>query len=156
MKVTYMIKNVFRDDNRIEGFNENHLLLLVYLQKFTTFQGKIYFSFNFMFEELKITYHQLRKELFTCLSDLVSWGLIQIINDIDFGNINKNTMIILDRIQYQDNYTMLLQMKLIKFYILDEDIRVKTMLYIYTLIVSGLMKKDFVSQDVKLLRKTCR
>jgi len=97
-----------------------------------------------MFEELKITYHQLSKELFTCLSDLVSWGLIQIINDIDFGNINKNTMIILDRIQYQDNYTMLVADEIDKIIYSDEDIRVKrTMLYIYTLIVSRIDEKGF-------------
>lgn len=144
MKTFSMVKNVFRFDNRIEGFNENHLLLLVYLQKFTTFQGKIYFIFNFMFSDLNINKYPLQKQLYQCLQDLQKWGLINITNKVDFESINKNTIIILDGVQYENNYTMLITDEIDKILYSDEDIRVKkTMLYIYTLIVSRIDEKGF-------------
>ncbi len=154
MNITYLAKNIFRDDNRIKGFNENHLLLLVYLQKFTTFQGKIYFIFNFLFDDFKIDNKPLRKELYQCLQDLQKWGLINITNKVDFESINKNTIIILDGVQYEDNYTMLIASEVDKILYSDEDIRSrKTMLYIYTLIVSRIDGKGFCFPRLSMFKK---
>jgi hypothetical protein len=48
-------------------------------------------------------------------------------------SIDKNTIIILDKIQYQDNYTMLVASEVDKILYSDEDIRVKenNALYLY-------------------------
>lgn len=132
---TFIVKNIFRADNRLEGFTENHLLLLVHLQEYTSIRDKIYFTFNFMFERLGITYYELKKELYQCLVDLDDWSLIDIISDIE--NINQNTMIIINKVQYDRDFTILIADEVDKILYCDEDIRVKkTLLYIYTIIVS--------------------
>ena len=137
IKVTYLVKNIFRADNRLVGFTDNHLLLLVYLQKFTTYSNQIYFVFDFMFTDLNIGKTVLRSDLFKCLDDLNNWGLINITNDIDFKSINKNTIIIIDKVNYESNYTVLYAEEVNKILYSDMDIRSKkTLLYLYSVIVS--------------------
>lgn len=145
MKTTYMVKNVFCDGKvRIAEFGDNHLLLLTYLQKFTTFQGKIYFYFDTAFLELGITKFPLQKQLYQCLYDLKKWGLINITNNVDFNKIDRNTLITLDKVNYDRNYTLLLADEIDKILIAKEDIRVrKTMLYLYTIIEHRKYDKDF-------------
>lgn len=131
----YFVKNIFRADNKLEGFNENHLLLLVHLQEYATIKGDINFCFSFMFDKLNITYYELKKELYQCLVDLDNWGLIEITNKFDI--INQNTNIFIEKIQYDNEFTMLIADEIDKILYCNEDIRLKrTLLYIYTIIVS--------------------
>lgn len=137
----YFVKNVFRADNKLEGFNENHLLLLVHLQEYTTIKSDINFCFSFMFEKLNITYYELKKELYECLIDLDNWGLISIINEV--GTINQNTNLFIDKVQYDKDFTMLIANEIDKILYCNEDIRLKrTLLYIYVVIVSWIGIKD--------------
>lgn len=139
----YIVKNIFRSDNSIEGFTENHLLLLVYLQEFTTYRNMIYFNFSLMFEKLNITYHQLKKELYQCLIDLCDWGLIEIINVNSLSSLNQNTNITINRINYTDSYTLLVAEEIDKILYNEFDIRSRrTMLYVYVIICSWIGIKD--------------
>lgn len=132
----FIVKNIFRFDEKIKGFTENHLLLLIYLQEFTTCRNKIYFTFSFMFENLGITYHKLKQELCKCLFDLYNWELISIINN-NIKNINQNTNIVIEKIEYNSNYTLLSAKEIDKILYSNLDIRlIKTMLYVYVIICS--------------------
>lgn len=94
-----------------------------------------------MFEKLNITYYELKKELYQCIIDLDDWGLITITNKVI--NINQNTNLFIDKIQYDKDFTMLVAEEIDKILYCNEDIRFKrTLLYIYTVIVSWIGIKD--------------
>lgn len=142
-QLKYIIKNIFRSDNRIKEFTENHLLLLIHLQEYTSFKNKINFTFNFMFEKLNITYHQLKKELYQCLVDLHDWGLININNIDSLDNVNQNTYILIDKINYDSNYTLVSAEEIDKILYSNLDVRlIKTMLYVYVVICSWIGVND--------------
>lgn len=94
-----------------------------------------------MFDKLNITYYELKKELYQCLVDLDNWGLIEITNKLD--TINQNTNIFIGKIQYDNEFTMLIADEIDKILYCNEDIRFKrTLLYIYTIIVSWIGIND--------------
>lgn len=139
-----MVKNVFRSD--LDCFNpeftDNHLLVLVYMQKYTTYRDEINFCMGWLFDDLNIGYRDTQKDLIKALFDLIEWELVKPIEDIT--KINRNTRIKLESVKYDNNFTKLLDSEIDKILYSDEDIRVKkTMLYIYTLIVSRIDDKRF-------------
>lgn len=90
-----------------------------------------------MFTELNINKLPMRNVLYECLDDLNNWGLISIISDVDFRSINKNTTVVIDRIIYDDNYTILYADEINKILYCEGDVRFKkTLLYIYVVIAS--------------------
>jgi hypothetical protein len=98
-----------------------------------------------MFEELNIKNNKkLMKILYQCLLDLDNWKLINITNNINKNNIDKNTIIIIDRIIFKDKYTLVFASEIEKILSYKCDIRAKrTLLYIYVLIVSRIDDKGY-------------
>ena len=128
MKTFSMVKNVFRFD--LDCFNpeftDNHLLVWVYLQRFSTYR-EINFCMGWLFDDLNIGYRDTQKDLIKALFDLIEWGLVESVGNIK--KINKNTRIRLKAVEYKNNFTKLLDSEIDKILYFDEDIRtIKTML----------------------------
>ena len=139
-----IVNNVFRHDlgkQYIKEFNDNHLLLLVYIQKFKGYSGEMNFCLGWLFDDLKINYN-LQQDLINCFSDLVKWNLIDLINEVD--NINRNTRLQVAISEYDDRFTQVLFNEVEKIFNLDLDIRTKkTMLFLYTDIASWIDTKGY-------------
>lgn len=139
-----IVNNVFRHDlgkQYIKEFNDNHLLLLVYIQKFKGYSGEMNFCLGWLFDDLKINYN-LQQDLINCFSDLVKWNLIDLINEVD--NINRNTRLQVAISEYDDRFTQVLFNEVEKIFNLDIDIRTKkTMLFLYTDIASWIDTKGY-------------
>lgn len=143
-----MVKNCFRKDlfqQYIEEFNENHLLVLMYMQRFTAInRGEINFTFDWLFEDLEINKSSTRKELINSLFDLVDMGLIELVKDIDRDKVNKNTRIRTYAIEYEDNFTKIYDNEIYKIFDSDIDFRMKkTMLFLYVDIASRIDTKGY-------------
>jgi len=154
MKTFSMVRNVFRFD--LDCFNpeftDNHLLVWVYLQRFSTYRDEINFCMGWLFDDLNINYRDTQKDLIKALFDLIEWELVKPIEDIT--KINRNTRIKLESVKYDNNFTKLLDSEIDKILYGDEDIRVKkTMLYVYTLIVSRIDDKRFCFPRRKTFKK---
>lgn len=143
-----MVKNCFRKDlfqQRIEGFDENHLLVLMYMQRFTAInRGEINFCMGWLFEDLGINKSSTRKELINSLFDLVDMGLIELVKDIDRDKVNKNTRIRTYAIEYEDNFTKIYDNEIYKIFDSDIDFGMKkTMLFLYVDIASRIDTKGY-------------
>lgn len=138
-----IINNVFRHDLKQynKEFTDNHLLLLVYIQKFKTYSGGMDFCLGWIFDDLKINYN-LRQDLISCFTDLVKWDLITLITDVD--KINRNTRLQVLIPEYDNRFTQILFVEVEKIFNLDIDIRTKkTMLFLYVDIASWIDSKKY-------------
>ena len=143
-----MVKNCFRKDlfqQRIEGFDENHLLVLMYMQRFTAInRGEINFCMGWLFGDLGINKSSTRKELINSLFDLVDMGLVELVEDVDRDKVNKNTRIRTYAVEYEDNFTKIFDTEIDKIFDSDIDFRMKkTMLFLYTDIASRIDVKGY-------------
>lgn len=139
-----IINNVFRHDlkQHIKDFNENHLLVLTYMQKFKTYSGEMNFTMGWLFDDLKITYYNLQQVLINCFDDLVKWGLITLLDNVD--KINKNTRLKVELPVYDNKFTQIALDEINKILNLNEDIRIKkVMLFLYCDIASWIDSKGY-------------
>lgn len=150
-----IVNNVFRHDLRkqyIEEFTDNHLLVLIYMQKFKTYSGEMNFCIGWLFDDLEISYYQTQKDLISCLQDLINWNLIVLINDV--VKINKNTRLQVILPVYEARFTKILFTEIDKILKLDIDIRIKkTMLFLYCDIASWIDLKGYCYTSFEYFRR---
>ena len=103
------VKNVFRKDIKehyIKEFSEDHLLVLVYMQRFTVQnRNRIDFCMGWLFEDLGIKKSNVKKDLNNALCDLVDWGLIKLYREIDWDKIHRNTRITTYAVSFDEQFT---------------------------------------------------
>lgn len=143
------VKNVFRKDIKkhyIKQFTEDHLLVLVYMQRFTVHnRNRIDFCMGWLFDDLGIEKSNVKKDLNNALCDLVDWGLIKLYKDIgDRNNINRNTRIQSYAVKYNEQFTQIHDSEIDKILNSDVDFRQKkTMLFLYCDIASRIDDKGY-------------
>ncbi len=148
-----VVKNVFRNDGEQynEDFTDNHMMLLVHMQRFRNIKGEINFNLDWTFTELKINYN-LQQQLIQCIKDLQNFGLLTINTDIP--NIDRYTWLQVWIGNYDDSFTQVSLNIFDKIFSLDVDIRrKKTMLFLYTTIKSYIDDKGFCYPSFSHLKK---
>ena len=151
------IANVFRHDIKdqyIDEFSDNHMLLWVYIQRYSTYRDNINFCMGWLFDDLNIKYRDTQIELIDCLFDLIKWKLLIAVNQLNNDGINKNTRIIAQLPKFDGRYTKIYDSEVDKILNIDVDIRIKkTMLYIYIIIASWIDDKGYCYPPYRYIKE---
>lgn len=153
-----MIKYVMRADMKfhIKNFNDNHLLMYATIQRYTSMRGTIDFRLNDIYEDLKIDSTTLKSELKQSLFDLIEFNLIELVDDnsLNIDKINKNTRIRLKQVTIKDDFKQIYDSELDKIFNSEHDIRAKkTMLYLFTILVSRIDDKNYCYPSYASLKR---
>ena len=149
-----VVKNVFRADLPIfnKDFDENHLLVYTYLQRFFTYEKGISFSLKDLFDELCIKNYRTQQKFIQYFKDLINFGLIEMINKPD--KITNDTELQVQIPKYDNNFTKIRLKELIIISRLKVDLKQKkTMLFLYIDLASRIDEKGYCFPSFKQLQK---
>ena len=152
-----IVKNCFRQDLKkhyITNFNDLHLLVLVYMQRFRAMNtNTMQFTLGWLYDDLSITNDKAKQDIIKALFDLFEMDLIEL-NDLDIDKVNRNTRIVASLSDYENNFTLIDNYAIDTIFELDLDIRQKkTMLFLYCNIASRIDDKGYCYPSYYILSK---
>lgn len=141
-----MVKNVFRADipkQYQEGFNDLHLLVYIYMQRFMTLNtNTMNFTTGWLVDELKISNRAAKDNIISSLDELVGMNLIEF-EKVE-GKINIHTRLKTRLVDDDISFTKVYNPEIDKILNLDIDIRARrTMLFLYVDIASRIDEKGY-------------